>query len=258
MRWKFATIVLIFTSIILAFGLISAHLRAVSANKALDAYIDAEAKKKGFDKGTFETPKIPDAPAGSKKIFRIEGEVTFAPEHGASRPEPSKEALPEQHTDELSDARPIHPETIPTSEIENLGCSLDDVWLRIKCVADGISSPSAPYGRMMAGGTLRGFGQVRDFPLTPAGNVGLQMAPWLNPALWHADFLVGVAGWDRLGYEIGASWTGRSRFGPYVLAEYQPAVSGDEIFFPSTESFGVIGALDSTWRVHVGMRVRLK
>jgi len=263
-RWKIACFLMLAVCVSLAFGFLSAYMHSRESDKALDAYIDADAKRKGFGKGEFEEPKIPDAPVGSKKIFTIEGGVTYAPKKGASRPDPTTPIASAKLTPEVGTARPDPaPAGIPTKTADMAPvltgqCSLDEVGLDVKCKADGIAAPGAPYGRLTMSGKLYGFGQARDLPEMTAGDVKLSVAKWLDPATWHMQVMGGVAAGERLGLEFGLSGRGRSRFGWYSLVEYQPAVSGDQAYSSSTETYSTVGAEPSTWRVHAGMTISVR
>jgi len=251
-RWKLLCFVLMASSVALGFATITAMLRARSADKALDGYIAVDATAKHFGRGRFTAPEIPDAPAGSKPLFTAEGTVTFHATPGASRTEPTPTSPPGEHKTELAAARPDP--TAPPVPAEKAGCSLDDVDLKIRCRLDGIASPGAPWGRLNVSGTLWGFGQVRDLPATPAGDVELKVAPWLNPSTWHLDLLAGAS--SAPGFELGATWTGRSRWGPYVLVEYD--LGSSSTGWSSYSEQTITTTQPATWRIHAGARFRVR
>jgi hypothetical protein len=250
-RWKILCLILLCWSVALGFAAITSMIHRKSSDAALDKYIAADAARKHFKPGTFKAPEIPDAPVGSRPLFTAEGSVTFPATRGASRREP---AMPSSTTTAPSGGSPVRPPLLePAPEA---GCSLDEVELTVRCRLDGIAAPGAPYGRLTASGRMVGFGLVRDLPPTPAGDLELRVAPWLDPSTWHLDLLGGAAAGERIGFEFGATWTGRSRWGPYVMAEWQPAVSGDLIY--TGETYLETGARPATWRVHAGARFRVK
>jgi len=251
--WKWLCLILLAVSVALGFGFLSAYLHSRASDKALDAYIDSEARSKGFGVGRFTEPSIPDAPAGSKPLFHAEGTVRYPPKLRAGGTGPTHNTpAGGEPTTEPAAAGPSSPQL----ETPPINCSLDDLDVSMHCSFDAISSPGRPYGRLFVSGRLDGYGQTRELERVSAGDVELQVAPWLNPSTWHLDILGGVAAGERFGLEFGATWTGRSRLGPYFLVEWQPTTSSSS-YVSGSEAYVQTGD-PATWRIHAGMRVRVR
>ena len=251
--WKWFCLILLAISVALGFAWLSSYLHSRESDKALDAYIDSEARAKGFGGGKFVEPSIPDAPAGSKPLFHAEGTVRYPPKLRAGGTGPTQQTPSggePQH--ELAAAGPSSSQL----KTPQFNCSLDDLDVSIRCSFDAISSPGRPYGRLFVSGQLQWYGQTRELPRVPADDVELQVSPWLNPSTWHLDVLGGVAAGQRFGLELGATWTGRSRLGPYFLVEWQPTTNSSS-YVSSSEAYVQTGD-PATWRIHAGMRIRVR
>jgi len=244
MRWKIATAVLLVVAFYLLVLAIQSKKRADAAEKIIEGYVVPELRDKGFDDGVFIGPKISDAPPGTKPILTAKGTVHYP----AVVPAPVEPAVLEA---ELV-AVPVPP--VPAVTIPN--CDLNDLDVTINCALDALVTPAKPWARLVTSGTISAWGQTRDLPPTPAGKVNLDVSPSVVAPRWHADILTGVAAGSRFGLELGASWTGKSRLGPYFLVEWQPATSGTA--FDSYNDSLVSTGDPATWRIHAGMRIRIK
>lgn len=226
MRWKILCVLLLACALALGAYLIAANIELRQAEKLVGAYVAGELKLQGYQPGRYKKPTIPDAPPGSKPVAHVAGTVHYAPTSRGPEPRPSA-------TPALDAAQPNEVNAWPPS-IQP--CDLTTLDVSVKCVADLMAEPTKPYARLVISGKLVGFGQVRELPPTTAGEISLEVAPAVVPPRWRLDLLAGLAAGERNGMEIGASWGGRRRLGGYALVEYQPP----------------------TWRVHGGIRFRLK
>ena len=252
--WKWLCLILLAVSVALGIGFLSAYLHSVESDRALDHYIDSEAKAKGFAGGTFVEPSIPDAPEGSKPLIHAEGTVRYPPRIRAGGTGPTQRTP--SGGEPPTEPAAAGPSLSAKTKTPPANCSLDDLDVSVHCSFEAIASPGRPYGRMFVSGQLQGYGQTRELERVPAGDVELQVAPWLNPLTWHLDLLGGMAAGERFGIEVGATWTGRSRLGPYFLAEWQPATSSSS-YVSSSEAYVQTGD-PATWRIHAGMRIRVR
>lgn len=191
----------------------------------VDSYVASSLVRQGYVPGKYAKPDIPDAPAGSVPVLVAKGSTRYAPI-----------VVPVHQPGILPVIPPANPPVSPVS------CNLDDLNININCSIEAMGQPTKPFARITTWGEVSGFGQIRKLPPTPAGDVELVMAPSVVPPRWRLDFLGGlVIGWSRPGVEVGLAWTGKSRLGGYVMAEY---------FVPQGQEL--------PWRVHGGIRFRLK
>lgn len=238
-RWKILCVLLL---IILAWVIvmaIQAKSRADNAEELVDAYASKELDRQRYVPGVLVKPKIPDAPAGTTPILWATGSVRYPPKPQAQ---------------EIHDTPPppIQAEIVP----RGIPCSLDDLDVTLRCALDALVTPTRPWAKLVTSATITGYGQVRELEPTPAGDVRLEVAPAVVAPRWHLDLLGGIAAGSRFGVEAGASWTGRSRFGPYFLVEWQPSTGGQS-YDSYAESYYSTGE-PATWRVHGGFRVRIR
>jgi hypothetical protein len=242
-KWKFATVALLLLVLFGAGLLIKAGIKQRQADEIIDKYAVAELERQKYVPGTFETPDIPEAPAGTKPILHAAGSVRYAPvsavPQGVSAPSPAEPGV-------------LRVPPAGAVEAPPTPCNLDDLDVTLRCVVDGLATPTKPWVKMMTSGTISGWGQTRDLPPIEAGDIKMQMAPSVVPPRWHLDLLGGVAAGSRFGLEAGAAWSGKSRLGPYALVEWQPATGGS-----SSESYVSTGQ-PSTVRVHAGIRLRIR
>jgi len=244
---RVAAIVFGIATVLLSVALVTETMRYRKAASEVEAYAAAALKAQGYKPGTYEEPRIPDAPLGTKPVVTVEGEVRYPPTSGATGKTGPTQTAPNRgdQAHEPSAGRPPTPTdpgnaTAPT--VATSQCSLADLDVTLHCRADVIGGPTKPWGRLTTSGTIKGWGAVRELPATPAGRVELQVTPTVVPPAWRLDFLGGASAGSRAGLEGGLAWTGRSRWGGYGLAEWQPASGGDP----------------AAWRVHGGIRLRVK
>jgi hypothetical protein len=226
--------------VLLAVALVLMFMQWVIAKKEVlrltrvaERVASVELPKADYRTGEYKVPKpTTGLPEGVKPMVHVAGKVVYAPRPRAADAPPPTTTTPRGDAVAGPDASPRTPTP----------CSLDDLTVTFGCQADVVTNPARPWARLVASGRLEGYGQVRDLPATPAGRLDLQVAPSALPPKWHLDLLAGASGGQRVGLESGAAWTGASRWGGYGLVEWQPASGGDP----------------SAWRVHAGLRVRLK
>jgi len=196
------------------------------SERIIEQYVASELERQGYVTGEYVAPEVPDTPEGSHPLFHAGGTVRYTPTPGATVITPTPPVL-----------APIGDSTLgvvtggPASP-----CSLDDLDVTINCVVDGMAEPSRPWGRLVTSGLIEAWGQKRVLPEETAGRLVLQVAPAAVLPKWRLDFLGGAALGSTSGLEAGLAWTGKSRLGGYTVVEWQP----------------------ETWRLHGGVRVRLK
>ena len=247
MRWKILCFLLLSLLLITGVLLIQAGIKAKESDDIIDKYAKAELERQDYVPGKFETPKIPDVLPGTKAIVHATGSVHYAPMSGA----PSVVVpLSPGVVAGVRTAPQDQPGSPPTP------CSLNDLDVTLRCSLDALATPTRPWGKLMTSGTIKAWGQTRELPETAAGDVHLSVAPSVAVPKWHMDLLGGIAAGSRIGFEVGTSWTGKSRFGPYVLVEWQPSTGGST--WNSYSDSMVSTGEPATWRLHGGIRVRLK
>lgn len=252
MRWKLLCVILLALVLVGGVLLIQANSTIRQSEAMIDAYAQKELKARDYSEGTYETPKVADVIAGTKPILHTEGTVHYLPKSGAS----GLTATP------LPTGGPLTPDLVatggsPTPDVPRGNpCSLDDLDVTLRCAVDALATPTRPWAKLTQSATVSAWGQVREFPWMPAGDVKLQVTPAVVPPRWHLDLLSGVAAGERFGIEVGATWTGKSRLGPYLLVEWQPATGGSSY---SSDSYSYSSPGDpSSWRIHAGLRIRIK
>lgn len=174
-RWKWAAIAAVGAALLLLALLVVAHFRLSSAEALVEEYAIAELPKRGFGKGKWQEPSIPDAPKGTKPIARVEGTVVYVPVTGVVAVPPT--------------ASPGGPQQFPS-------CDLDSLEVSINCIADVLATPSSPWARLVTSGTIRGQGQTRHLPERVAGRIRLDVAPSVavKPLLWEVRTGLGLPG----------------------------------------------------------------
>ena len=249
-RWKAATVVLLLLVIYLVVLAIQAKQRADAAEDVIARYVDPKLDEEGFVPGDYDkTPDVATVVPGTKPIVHAKGTVRYAPRSIAApaRLDPPSEP-PQPATDTAWERAPAAPATVP--------CSLDDLDVTIDCTVDALATPTKPWVKLVTSGTIKAWGQTRELPEAAAGNVNFDIVPSVVPPTWHLDFLAGVAAGSRFGVEAGAAWTGRSRLGWYTMVEWQPATGGTAYDSYTESTYST--AEPATWRVHAGVRVRIK
>jgi len=242
--WKWIALILLAVALALGASLVVAHFRLAASDKIVEQYVSGELTRQGYVPGRYKKPTIDDAPVGSKPVAHLDGTVHYPPKSGSPTLSPTITPAPEAaHHDETAAGTP---QTLP--------CSLDDLDISVRCVADLLAETTKPWARLVTSGTISGWGQVRELPTAQAGTLTLEIAPTIVPPTWRLDLLAGLALGSRQGVEFGASWTGRTRLGGYLLAEWQPATTGSIPYYEGTLSTGE----PATWRLHGGVRVRVK
>jgi len=244
---RVAAIVFGIATVLLAIALIASTMRYRKAASEVEAYAAAALKAQGYKPGTYEEPRIKDAPLGTKPIITVEGEVRYPPTSKATGKTGPTQTAPSRgdQAHEPSAGRPptlTDPGGATAPTVATSPCDLSDLDVTVKCRADVIAGPVHPWGRLVTSGSVKAWGQTRNLPEAPAGRVELQVVPTVVPPAWRLDFLAGASAGSRAGLEGGLAWTGRSRWGSYGLAEWQPASGGDP----------------AAWRVHGGIRLRVK
>lgn len=238
-RWKILAILALLAMTWLAISWWTTARELGKAGEIIDKYATEELERQGYDDGVFKVPTIPDAPLGTKPILRAEGRVRYPP-RTAIVPVPIPVVDAWTTTQPVTVADVTIPRSTPaTIAIPN--CNLDDLDITVNCQVDALATPTRPWAKLVTSGTISAWGQVRELPPTPAGDVHLEMTPAVVPPTWRADILTGVAAGERFGVVVGAQWSGKSRVGGFALAEWQPA-AGDT----------------ATWRVIAGASVRVK
>jgi len=223
---------LLVVALALAAMLVVARFRLSASDEIVERYVAGELTRQGYVPGRYTKPTIEDAPPGSKPVAHVDGTVHYPPKSGSPVLSPTTPPTPEAaHHDETADGAP---QTLP--------CSLDDLDISVRCVADLMAEPTKPWARLVTSGTISGWGQVRELPAAQAGTLTLEVAPTVAPPTWRLDLLAGVAAGSVPGLEIGASWGGRGRAGGYLIGEWQVPTGGDP----------------ATWRLHGGVSVKLK
>ena len=247
-RWKFLCIVLLLALIFLVFFYVKASMDLASAQELVEKYVADKLKEQGYQEGTYEPPKITDAPIGSKPLLHVTGKVHYAPVPaivtGVQPLQPSADA-----------PASLVPVAGPVVQREN-PCNLDELDVTIGCTVDAMSQPGRPFARMLASGEITGWGQTRILPEMPSGEIHLEVAPSAKPKTWGLDFLAGAAIGSRNGIELGLSGIGKSRLGWYSLVEYQ-FPTGGTAYDANREATYSTGS-PSTWRLHGGLRIRVK
>lgn len=252
MRWKILCVVLLTMVLLGSVLLIQANSRIKQSEEIIDKYAAAELTRQDYVPGEFKKPDIPKAPAGTTGIVHAEGTVRYLPKSGA--PGTIAATLPTGPEDGPPGGSAGSPQT-PDVPRET-SCSLDDLDVTLRCIVDALATPTRPWAKLTQSATISAWGQTRQLPWMPAGDVELQVAPSVVPPRWHLDLLSGVAAGERFGLEVGATWTGKSRLGPYLMVEWQPAEGGSSY---SSDSYSYSSSGEpSTWRVHAGLRIRLK
>ena len=256
-RWKFACFVLLGLMGALVWRAVSAHFESAADKAIIARYVAKELEAKKFQPSTVETPKIVDLPPAVKPLVHVTGGVTFdkvpsRSETVATRGTPAVVPTTRDQAGREGAPAGFPPDSNPVTN----PCLLDDLTVHVDCTTDVVIAPDGPWTRLLASGWVEGWGTRRELPPTPAGRLESQVAPLAISPKWHLDLLAGASAGDRVGWEIGASWTGKSRWGGYALAEWQPATSSST-YSPSLEAMIPTGQ-PATWRLHGGGRLRVK
>lgn len=243
-RWKIATVLLLVALVYVLVLAINAKQRADAAEAVIDEYALKRLPVIGFKPGDFKPPKIPDAPPGTKPIVVVDGQTHHPPVVAPPAPNPTTPPIVER----------------PISVVDGGGtpppCSLDDLDITLGCKVDVLTTPTRPWARLLTSAKIEAWGQTRIIEPTPAGEVHLEVSPSVTVPKWHLDALAGVSAGERFGVEAGATWTGKSRLGPYVLIEWQPSTGGTAYDSYSDTSYST--GQGPQWRIHAGLRIRVK
>lgn len=255
MRWKIATVLLLVAFIWTLIWAIRAASDLHEAEAVVEKYAVEKLKEKGFREGTFTRPSITEVPIGTKPISHVTGMVHFAPKSGASSGAGAIDSGSTVASKPVSITEGSSPTPLDVPR-ETIPCNLDELDVTMRCTVDTLATSSHPWAKLVQSGTIKAWGQTLELPPTAAGEIHLQVTPAVVSPKWHADLLAGVAVGSRYGMELGASWTNKSRLGPYFLVEWQPATGGSS-YDSYSESYYSSGD-PATWRIHAGLRVRLK